>query len=310
MPQVVTIGEVLVEIMAQHVGQTFLEPGLWEAPFPSGAPATFVSQAARMGCTSGIVSCVGDDDFGKINLNRLAFHGVDTSMIGVTRERATGCAFVTYRHDGSRSFIFHIPNAACGLITPDQVQASWLADCRFLHVMGSSLSIPGVGAAVAKAVDIVRKNGGKISFDPNIRPELLNETVRGQLMDVLQMTDVFLPGEVELPYFADGKTDLDEALNLLFSTTNISLVVVKKGAEGCVCADRLRRFIQPAFPATEVDPTGAGDCFAGALVGALTQNMPLEEAVALASAAGAVAVSIKGPMEGVSTLETLRKRIA
>src|SRR4051794_41113188 len=38
---VITIGEILVEIMATQVGQTFLEPGLFQGPYPSGAPAIF-----------------------------------------------------------------------------------------------------------------------------------------------------------------------------------------------------------------------------------------------------------------------------
>lgn len=309
MPQIVTIGEILVEVMAQHVGQSFLEPGLWEAPFPSGAPATFASQAAQMGCSSGIVSCVGDDDFGKLNLTRLVRNGVDVSKIRITTERPTGCAFVTYHEDSSRSFIFHIPNAACGLISPDQFDADWLADCQYLHVMGSSLSIPGVADSVLKAAPLVRRNGGRISFDPNIRPELLNENVRAQLADVLQMTDVFLPGEVELPYFAQGASTIDAALDCLFSTTGMSVVVVKQGARGCVYADRERRFFAKSYAATEVDPTGAGDCFAGAFIGALVRHMPADEALALAQAAGASAVSIKGPMEGVSSLDALRTRI-
>ena len=47
MAQIVTIGEILVEIMATRIGQTFLEPGLFAGPYPSGAPAIFADQAAK-----------------------------------------------------------------------------------------------------------------------------------------------------------------------------------------------------------------------------------------------------------------------
>ncbi|MFZ0034059.1 MAG: PfkB family carbohydrate kinase [Sedimentisphaerales bacterium] len=51
-----------------------------------------------------------------------------------------------------------------------------------------------------------------------------------------------------------------------------SVVVVKKGESGSIICSADERFVLPAFPAAEVkDPTGAGDSFAGAFMGYLTQ---------------------------------------
>lgn len=51
-------------------------------------------------------------------------------------------------------------------------------------------------------------------------------------------------------------------------------VIVKKGESGAiVCDTEGQKFILPAYPATEVkDPTGAGDSFAGGLMGYLAQS--------------------------------------
>ena len=49
MAAIVVIGEIMVEIMATEVGQTFIAPGLFAGHYPSGAPAIFADQAARMG---------------------------------------------------------------------------------------------------------------------------------------------------------------------------------------------------------------------------------------------------------------------
>ena len=51
-------------------------------------------------------------------------------------------------------------------------------------------------------------------------------------------------------------------------------------------------------PAAEVDPTGAGDCFDATFMAGLCGGMPLAQALARASAAGAKAVEKRGPMEG------------
>ena len=51
-----------------------------------------------------------------------------------------------------------------------------------------------------------------------------------------------------------------------------SIAVVKKGESGSMICSADERFVLPAFPAAEVNlPTGAGDSFAGALLGYLAQ---------------------------------------
>ena len=49
MKSILTIGEILVEIMATDKGDGFLEPVKLVGPFPSGAPAIFIDQAAKFG---------------------------------------------------------------------------------------------------------------------------------------------------------------------------------------------------------------------------------------------------------------------
>ena len=76
MARIMTIGEILVEIMATERGQSFRAPGALVGPFPSGAPAIFIDQVARLGRSAGIIGCVGDDDFGWLNIDRLRRDGV------------------------------------------------------------------------------------------------------------------------------------------------------------------------------------------------------------------------------------------
>ena len=116
--KVITIGEILVEIMATEPGDGFLEPIPLVGPFPSGAPAIFIDQVAKLGQPCGMIACVGADDFGRVNLDRLARDGVDISAIAVHPELPTGSAFVRYRADGSRDFVYNIRHSAAGAIGP------------------------------------------------------------------------------------------------------------------------------------------------------------------------------------------------
>lgn len=49
MAEIVVAGELLAEFVATERGRSFDTPGLFAGPFPSGAPAIFADQAARLG---------------------------------------------------------------------------------------------------------------------------------------------------------------------------------------------------------------------------------------------------------------------
>ena len=92
---IVTIGEILVEIMATEAGLGFREPISLVGPFPSGAPAIFIDQVGKLGFPAGIVSCVGGDDFARVNLERLRGDGVDVSAIEIPPRRPAAPSSVT-----------------------------------------------------------------------------------------------------------------------------------------------------------------------------------------------------------------------
>lgn len=72
------------------------------------------------------------------------------------------------------------------------------------------------------------------------------------------------------------------------------IVIIKKGESGSImCSGNGDKFLLPAFPAVDVkDPTGAGDSFAGALLGYLAENGKTDfESLKTAIAYGTVAAS-------------------
>ena len=85
---------------------------------------------ARLGHPAAIIGCVGDDDFGWLNIDRLRRDGVDTSAIAVCQNAVTGSAFVTYRDSGERDFIFNITNSASAQLQPEQVNQAVLRTAR------------------------------------------------------------------------------------------------------------------------------------------------------------------------------------
>ncbi|MFM2406740.1 MAG: hypothetical protein RL223_4620 [Pseudomonadota bacterium] len=304
MPRILTLGEIVVEIMAADVGQSLGAPGALLGPYPSGAPAIFIDQVARLGVPAALVACVGDDAFGRLNTERLARDGVDVSAVTVVPGATTGTAFVSYRADGGRDFIFHIADSACARLGPQHLTAQALQGCTHLHVMGSSLFAPGIVEAALRAVAEVKARGGSVSFDPNLRPELLTHPgLREALRQVLAASDIVLPSGDELLHLVDA-ADEAQAIERL-QTLGVCEVVIKRGAGGASCITAAGRWDVAPLPVVEVDPTGAGDCFGGAYVAARQTGRTPAEALRLANAAGALAVTRRGPMEGAARLDEL-----
>lgn len=307
--RIVSIGEIVAEIIAEDRGAGFREPVRLQGPYPSGAPAIFIDQAARLGHPAGLISCVGDDDFGWLNVERLRRDGVDTSAIAIHPDQVTGTAFVRYRDTGERDFVFNIRHSAAGHTRVTEAGRALLDGCGHLHVMGSSLFSPPLVEAAEQAIRHVKARGGTVSFDPNIRKEMLSAPgTRDALGAVLRQCDLFMPSGPELALLTEAASEegaIAEALGL-----GVPAVVVKRGGDGASYHDRDGALHMAAFPAKEIDPTGAGDCFGATFVTCRLQGRGVEDSLRYANASGARAVGVRGPMEGTSSFAELDAFIA
>lgn len=306
----VCVGEILVEIMATTVGHGFLEPVDLVGPFPSGAPAIFIAQCARIGGSAAMIGTVGDDDFGRLNIRRLRQDGADVSGIAVDPGYPTGSAFVRYRPDGSRDFVYNIArSAAARLSWTDDIDAL-VGRAGHLHVMGSALSMQSAWDIIGRAAEIIKGRGGSLSLDPNLRKELrYGDLTEERFARLVAMSDLLLPSGDELERAA-GAGGEDAALARLFER-GVGEVVLKRGALGASCFQPDgTRIDAPAFVVVEVDPTGAGDCFGGAYVACRRLGMEPATALDYANAAGARNVTFRGPMEGAGTRAELDEFIA
>lgn len=305
MAEIITMGEIIVEIMRATVDEPLDRAGTFKGPYPSGAPAIFADTVARLGHASKIIGGVGDDDFGKCLLERLSKDGVDVTDVTVNGKISTGCAFVTYFEDGSRKFIFHIGNTPAVLApVPDREK---LKDARYFHVMGCSLMADlDFGSRIVEAMKTANEFGAKVSFDPNIRPELMKDPRAMDLVaEVTKRMNVFMPGVGELLQFS-GKDNVEEAVSYFFENPNLELIVLKDGSRGCSIYSREKKeFSFGIYKAKPVDATGAGDSFDAAFLCGLIEGKSIEDATKLATAAATLNIAAFGPMEGKISRENV-----
>ncbi|GAB0114757.1 D-tagatose-bisphosphate aldolase, class II, non-catalytic subunit [Acidisoma sp. C75] len=301
---IVTIGEILAEIMATEPGHGFREPISLVGPFPSGATAIFIDQVGKLGFPCGIISCVGEDDFAAVNIERLRADGVDVSAIAVDPAYATGSAFVRYRPNGERDFVYNIRHSASGQTSLTDAALALLQRSSHLHIMGSSLASPRIIEETKRAIAIIKGQGGTVSFDPNSRKEMLHlPGMREALTFMLRACDIFLPSGTELTLLTEAQTEGGAIAEILGH--GVSAIVIKNGIEGAAYHDGREHRHQPAFHVEEMDPTGAGDCFGATFITCRLQGRSVSESLRYAAASGALAVTRRGPMEGTASFAEL-----
>jgi sugar/nucleoside kinase (ribokinase family) len=310
--EVWTMGEMLVEIMRPAPDIEFHEAGSFLGPYPSGAPAIFIDTAARLGHSAAIIGGVGQDGFGRCLLERLNHDGVDCEYVKSFSNRSTAVAFVTYFKDGSRKFIFHIDNTPASMVEmPDMKN---IASPRFFHLMGCSLMInKKFRDSILQTLKIFIQKGAKITFDPNIRVELLGENnIHEIISPVMENCSVLFPGVGELKLLT-GEASIEKGIEKLYSeNSSLEYINLKLGKKGCSIYTREDKFDISSFHVKNndgIDPTGAGDCFDAGFLCGLLENKSVVESGRTAVAAGALNAAAFGPMEGDISPVSVRKLI-
>jgi sugar/nucleoside kinase (ribokinase family) len=296
---VMSVGEILVEVMREERGVALDVPGSFRGPFASGAPAIFAGAAARLGGRSRLVAVRGRDRFGSLCESRLRELGVDVGRLRTANDRMTGVAFVSYEQDGSREFLFHLPGSAAALLEPKDLSDELFEDVAWLHITGSSLAVSETSRrACWRAAELATGAGARVSFDPNLRLELME---RDEIFDlcgpILEHAQVVLPSGSEASCLVG--VDEPERACVKLLEAGAEEVVLKLGSDGSHVFTTGGSALVGSVEVNEVDPTGAGDCFAAAYAIARLEGRNPLEAARFANVAAALSVTAFGPMEGL-----------
>lgn len=268
-----------------------------------GAESNFAIGLQRLGHAVGWFSKLGNDPFGRYMLQTIRGEGVDTSRCLFTDEAPTAVFFKEKKSPTHFNVYYYRRNSAASRMTPDDLDADYIGRAKILHISGIT---PALSAScrdtVYRAVDIAKKHGVKVSFDPNIRLKLWSaEEARPVLTDLIQKADIILPGMDEGELLTGKKTP-EEVVQAL-KTRDDQTFVVKLGSEGAYYDHQGECGYVPGFPAEMVDPVGAGDGFAAGIISGFLHEEPIRDAVRKANAIGALVIGVNGDMEGLPRKE-------
>jgi sugar/nucleoside kinase (ribokinase family) len=262
-----------------------------------GSGAILACGAAKLGLRVAIAAVVGDDLFGGFVRDGLAAHGVDVSGVHLDLETPTGVTVVLSGPDDRA--ILTMPGTIAGL-SLERIDRALLERARHVHVSSYFLQV----ALTTSLSDVflgVRGRGGTTSVDPNWDP---SERWDGGLLDLLAVTDIFLPNAMEATRVAHT-SDLDAAARSLAERAGV--VAIKNGDRGAIAQSAgVAHRVEPVRTKL-VDSTGAGDSFDAGFIAAWLDGLPLDRALALANACGAL--STRG-MGGTSAQPTMDEAVA
>jgi 2-dehydro-3-deoxygluconokinase len=275
------IGEAMVEFNQQRSA-----PGSYLAGF-GGDTSNCAIAAARMGARSGYLSQLGDDVFGDELMALWQRDSVDTAAVGRVAGGETGIYFVTHGPDGHR-FSYRRAGSAASRMSPATIPPGAVERARWLHCSGISQAISATACdAVFEAIARARAAGTRISYDLNFRPSLWPAPrALAIARATLAQCDLFFPSVDEI----GALTGLARPEDIVAWSHDqgATMVALKLGAAGCLVSDASgMRSIAP-YPVQPADATGAGDCYAGALLARLAAGDDLAVAARAANVAAAL----------------------
>lgn len=286
-PRIVVVGSSNTDMICRvpHIprpGETIL--GSDFLTVQGGKGANQAVAAARAGADVVFISCVGDDAFGQQSTESYRKDGIDTAFIKVQPGIHSGIALINVADDGENSIA--VAPGANSHLHPDDIEALtavFMGAKIILVQLEVPLATVGAVAEVSRSLGI---------------PMILNPAPAASLpQEILANAAILTPNETEAALLTSRKTFTDNDIPLMareLFELGIPVVLLTMGSKGVYLKSAGFDGNIPGYKVHAVDTTAAGDVFNGALAAGMAGDMPLQEAIAFAQKASAIAVTRMG----------------
>ena len=241
---------------------------------------------SRAGADIYHAGCVGKD--GSMLTDVLKSNKIDTKFVRVTEETSTGHAIIQVTKKGENCILlFGGANLTVDRDFVDRVIAEF--DAGDLLMLQNEINDLGY------IIEQAHKKGLQIALNPSPFNEKINA------LD-LSLIDWLIVNETEGKDIT-GKEEPSDILDSLLSSYPAMKVILTLGSDVSMYADANTRASHGIFKAEVVDTTAAGDTFTGYFFTSVTKGIAPAEALRIASAASAIAVSRKGASPSIPSLD-------
>jgi sugar/nucleoside kinase (ribokinase family) len=272
--RVLVIGDVIDDIIVVPEGQVRAntDTNAQITQTLGGSASNMASWASNEGADVTFIGCVGSSDADRVTKEFETF-GVHAQL--QTSEKSTG-SIVVLVEGASRSML--TDRGANKELSLDELTIDYLSDFSYVYLSGYTL-FGRSEAEIKNFIFRVQDAGALLAIDPgstgyikDFGVELFKTCVNG--------VDILLPNEEEFE---------------LLSTDASHITIVTKGSHGVdLYIEGIKTNSFEAEKVTAIDPTGAGDAFAGSLIANLSKGVELHSAIANATKTAAKAVTTIG----------------
>ncbi|MBY0595015.1 carbohydrate kinase family protein [Bacillus bingmayongensis] len=311
MKQVFCIGELLIDFICcdAHVP---LSDGIRFEKKAGGAPANVAAAITKLGGKASFMGQVGNDPFGKFLEKTLQENGVDTSML--VKEKQTTFAFVSIDQHGERDFTFM--RGADGEYQFHQIDLSKMHNYDIVHFGSATALLSGhLKETYFKLLQYAKEQNHFISFDPNYRDALITDKEQfcEDCLSFIAQAH-FVKVSEEEAVMLSKETNMNKAAQCLLAT-GAKVVAITLGKQGTLLATSEGGTIIPSITVKQVDSTGAGDAFVGAMLYQFSKEENIFDVsvkklctlIAFANKVGAITCTNYGAIQSLPTLEDIVK---
>lgn len=313
MSKVYCVGELLIDMVGvDHKG---LKNGVQFEKKAGGAPANVAAAITRMGEEAAFMGQIGTDYFGQFLKEMLDKLDIDSSLCSFGGN--TTLALVGIDENGERNFNFL--RGCDGDYSFNAIDSSKLLSEDILHFGSATGLLEGeLKKTYYALLDLAKKKKMFISFDPNYRDSLISKR---QLPQFIQDCKVFIASadfvkmSDEEVLMITGKTELDEAVKAVHAL-GAKVVAITLGAKGTYLSVSGKHTIVESIAIKQVDSTGAGDAFVGALLSRITHSGKREFSfdewqmmTRFANCVGAMTCTKHGAIDAIPSLKQVQEKL-
>lgn len=299
---VVALGELLIDFTEHGMseqGNTMFEAN------PGGAPCNVLAMLEKLGKKTAFIGKVGKDTFGEQLKKTVEELGIYTGNLLVDEEVHTTLAFVHTAADGDRDFTFYRNPGADMMLRKEEVSEELVKRAKIFHFGTLSSTHEKVKEATRFAIEVAKKAGCLLSFDPNLRVPLWDDLTdaKNEIEYGLKQCDILKISDNEVEFLC-GTTDYAAAAKELAYKYGIKVVFVTMGKEGSLAFYNDDMVMEPAvIQKGTIETTGAGDTFCASALNFILEygidNLDeklLREILTFANAAASIITTRKGAL--------------
>ncbi len=307
-----TMGEVMIQLNPVISGP-LRHVNLFEKHV-AGSEGNVAIGLSRLGENAGIITAIGEDEFGKNVISVLRGEGVDVSHVFIDPHHPTGVYFIQrdFPFQGAIDVLYYRSSSAMANFSPSLVDEVDLGEVDVFHTSGITLMLSeNCEKATKKMMERILNKKIFFSFDTNIRKKLIGDEKRAidTLKPFIQSANLIFTGSGDLKFLLNRSDEdveklLDEFMRF-FSISEKSVIVVKMGSNGALVKHKGKTHHRGAFRVRSLDTVGAGDAFDAAFLAFFLESGDISSALERASLVGALVTTMRGDFEAFPDREEI-----